>query len=444
MDDKDSVKPNQIADSITLRHRFARDPGGRLYIYRKGVYHPDGDSSVRQLVKAFLKSRGLATQWSSRKAEEVVKYIEVDAPLLWERPPMDRINVLNGLLDVNTAKLSPHSPDFLSPIQLPVKFDPDARCETWDWFVPDVFPGDSSALAWEIPAWLMTPDMAIQKAILLNGEGRNGKSTYLRALLAFLGLNNVCAISLHHLETDRFSVARLVGKLANICPDLPSEDLASTSIFKSITGGDVLLAERKYEASFELSPFARLIFSANILPKGRDASPAFFRRWIVIPFERVFKDGDPGTIRGDELDAMLADPTEMSGLLNRAIKVLPLIRANGLTEGASVRRAIEEFRQTTDPFAVWLDLNTQSGPKEIYPVDKLWQDYNLDCAAKGRPVITKTALGLAIGRFRPSVKKQQRKVNDRLSWCYLGIGATKSLVLVTTTQESSRGSLGFS
>ena len=53
-----------------------------------------------------------------------MKYIEVDAPLLWDRPKRDVVNVLNGQLDVNTGTLSPHSPDFLSPVQLPVLFDP--------------------------------------------------------------------------------------------------------------------------------------------------------------------------------------------------------------------------------------------------------------------------------------------------------------------------------
>ena len=143
---------------------------------------------------------------------------------------MDVVNVLNGLLDVNTRALSPHSPDFLSPVQLPVTFDPNARCPMWDKFIGEVFPGDSEAIAWEIPAWLATPDTSIQKAVLLTGDGANGKSTYLRAVLAFVGRQNVAAISLHRLENDRFSVARLVGRLANICPDLPSEDLSSTCL----------------------------------------------------------------------------------------------------------------------------------------------------------------------------------------------------------------------
>src|SRR5258708_27544575 len=140
-------------------------------------------------------------------------------------------------------QLSPNSADFLSPVQLPVKFAPDARCPKWDKFISEVFPGDAEAIAWEIPAWLMTPDTSIQKAILLMGDGANGKSTYLRAVLAFIGKHNAAAVSLHKLENDRFSAARLIGRLANICPDLPSADLTGTSMFKAITGGDEIEAE---------------------------------------------------------------------------------------------------------------------------------------------------------------------------------------------------------
>jgi len=421
--DDDEISVYQIAELISGRHRFAQDVGGRLYIFRGGNYHSDGASFVRQQVKQLLERMRLSSKWSSHKAEEVVKYIEVDAPLLWERPKVDVVNVLNGLLDVNTRALSPHSADFLSPVQLPVKFDPSARCPMWDKFIGEVFPGDSEAIAWEIPAWLATPDTSIQKAVLLTGDGANGKSTYLRAVLAFIGRQNVAAISLHRLENDRFSVARLVGRLANICPDLPSEDLSSTSIFKAITGGDALLAERKFEESFEFVPFARLIFSANHPPKSQDASSAFFRRWVVVPFERTFHAGDPGTLPRDQLDAMLADPTELSGVLNKALEALASVRNHGLTESDSIRRAMDEFRQTTDPVAVWLDRNTVLEPDALIAADRLWQDYNQDCVAKGRPTVSKTALGRAIAQLRPTVEKRQRTLNERLSWCYVGIGS---------------------
>ena len=422
-DGDDSISVHQIAEAITARHRFAQDAGKRLHIFRDGSYHADGASFVRQQVKQIMERMRVSSKWTSHKAEEVVKYIEVDAPTLWERPKIDVVNVLNGLLDVGTKILSPHSPDFLSPVQLPVKFDRNARCPMWDRFIGEVFPGDSEAIAWEIPAWLATPDTSIQKAVLLTGDGANGKSTYLRAVLAFIGRQNVAAISLHRLENDRFSVARLVGRLANICPDLPSEDLSSTSIFKSITGGDALMAERKFEESFEFVPFARLIFSANHPPKSQDASPAFFRRWVVVPFERTFHAGDPGTLPRDQLDALLADPNELSGVLNKALEAMTSIRRHGLSESESTRRAMDEFRQTTDPVAVWLDRNTVVEPEAVIAADRLWQDFNQDCVAKGRPTVSKTALGRAIAQLRPTVEKRQRTINGRLSWCYVGLGS---------------------
>jgi P4 family phage/plasmid primase-like protien len=420
--DADHIAVYELAEAIGGKHRFARDAGGRLYVFRSGSYHPDGASMVRQQVKQLLERMRLSSKWSSHKAEEVVKYIEIDAPLLWERPEADVVNVLNGLLHVKTRTLSPHSADFLSPVQLPLNFDPDARCPMWDKFIAEVFPGDSEAIAWEIPAWLMTPDTSIQKAVLLTGDGANGKSTYLRAVLAFLGRPNVAALSLHRLENDRFSVARLLGKLANICPDLPSGDLSSTSIFKAITGGDALLAERKFEESFEFIPYSRLIFSANHPPKSQDASSAFFRRWIVVPFERTFRAGDPGTISRDRLDSMLSDPAELSGVLNKAIEAIAAIRSRGLNESESMRRATDEFRQTTDPLAVWLDRTTGLEPEALIPSDQLWRDYNRDCIAKGRPTVSKTALGIAIAQLRPSVEKRQRTINGTLAWCYVGIG----------------------
>jgi P4 family phage/plasmid primase-like protien len=418
---EDNISVHQIAEAITAHHRFARDAGGRLYVFRSGSYRTDGASFIRQQVKQILDRLRMASKWTSHKAEEVVRYIEIDAIEMWERPKLDVVNVLNGLLDVNARTLSPHSPDFLSAVQLPVKFDPGARCPGWERFVGEVFPCDSEAIAWEILAWLMTPDTSIQKAILLMGDGANGKSTYLRAVLAFLGKHNTTAVSLHKLENDRFSAARLIGKLANICPDLPGTDLISSSVFKAITGGDPLMAEHKFRDSFEFVPFARLLFSANHPPKSQDASPAFFRRWLVVPFERTFGDGAPDTMQSDKLDAVLSDPAELSGVLNKMLEALAAIRTRGLTESDSTNRATDEFRQATDPIAVWLDRKTVLHPDAVTPQDQLHREYCRNCADAGRPAISKTAFGRAMKKLRPTVMDYQRTVNRVVSWCYIGI-----------------------
>jgi P4 family phage/plasmid primase-like protien len=417
-----TISAKDLADAITAADRFAKNAGGRLYVFGDGVYKPTGESFIRHRVKTLLNDWGMGNKWTTRKSNEVTEYIRVDAKELWEAPPRDVINVKNGLLKVHTLELVPHSSEFLSPIQLPIAFDPLALCPAWEQFISEVFPEDSDAIAWEILAWLMTPDTSIQKAVLLTGEGGNGKSTYLRGCVAFIGKHNTTAINLHKLEQDRFAAARLSGKLANICSDLPTAHLSSTSMFKALTGGDVVNAEYKYADSFEFVPFAKLVFSANQLPRSDDATHGFFRRWLVVPFTRTFEDGAPGTVPREQLDAILSPPGELSGVLNKALLALSRIRKAGFSQSESLRREWEEFRTATDPLSVWLDHNTVDEVAVVVPKADLRKAYNLACEKAGRASLTKTAFGLALRRVRPTVRDAQRTVRGRVTDCYTGIG----------------------
>jgi putative DNA primase/helicase len=411
----------RLADSILKRDHFAQDVGGSLYVYQAGFYHQRGEEHVRRCVKRQLEDWQCSKAWSSTRGNEVAEYIRLDAPPLWDRPPLDRVNVANGILEIEEKRLIAHDPGYLSSVQLPVKYDPAAECHFWDHFIEDVFPDDAQDVAWELLAWLMTPNTSLQKAGLLLGEGSNGKSRYLAAVTSFLGRRNTSSISLHRLEDDKFSTARLIGKLANICPDLPSEHLTSTSTFKAIVGGDIIPAERKYCDSFEFSPFCRLLFSANNPPRSTDSSAAFFRRWLVIPFEATFDPGSDRYIPADELDRRLGQPGELSGVLNRALDAFPRL-ADGITEAESMRKAADEFRQTTDPLAVWLAAELISKAEIFISKADLLAAYNRACELANRPIMTRNAFGRSLSRHRPGLQEAQRTVNGKLDWVWLGIG----------------------
>ncbi len=413
-----------LAEAVAAKYPFARDAGGKLYAYEDGAYRPDGERTAAAEKKRILQESEAHAKWTTHRAREVTEYIRVDARELWERPPTDRINVLNGILDVETRELGKHTPEFLSPVQLPVRFDPEATCPAWEKFVAETLPKDARVLAFEIVALLMTPDTSLQKAILVLGEGANGKSTFLAAVEAFVGRENRAALSLQKIETDRFAASRLIGKLANICPDLPSLHLASTSTFKAIVGGDPIVAEYKYRDSFDAQPFARLVFSANHPPTSGDASHAFYRRWVVVPFERTFEPDEQAPRA--ELDAKLSDPKELSGVLNNALEALKGLRERGgFSEPESVREALSEFRQTTDPLSVWIDRNTVEHPDAVVGQDELRQSYNEFCESSGNPGMTPQSFGRALARAKPGIEKGQRtwrgKPNTRV---YVGIGLT--------------------
>jgi P4 family phage/plasmid primase-like protien len=418
----EKLTTDAIAEAILRQDQFAQDVGGRLYAFVDGVCQDHGKRFVRTRVKQLLRERGRLPQWSTYRTDEVHGYILADAPELWEQPPIDTLNVLNGLLDVTTGTLRAHEPSFLSPIQSPVVYGSDADCPAWRQFVTDVFPEDCQELPWEVCAWLMLPHRSTQKAVLLLGEGSNGKSTWLTALIAFLGRRNVTGISLHKLEADRFALSRLLGRLANVCPDLPSSHLVGTNVFKALTGGDQRLeAEYKHRDGFSFEPFTRLVFSANHPPRSEDASHAFFRRWLVAPFGRTFEEGSDAIPR-EELDARLCQPSELSGVLNKALEVLPRVRRHGITESASMRAAWAEFRHLTDPVAVWLDQRTVDEPEAVTAKSELPRAYNEGTRQDGRPNETPTAFGKAVRRARPGLKDARRTIGGRVQWCWVGLG----------------------
>jgi len=413
-----------LSEAIRHNASFAQDRGGKLYCYAAGVYRPNGAEFVRQQISSLLHTWGQDKRWRIQLNNETIEHVRIHSPQLWERPPLEVVNLKNGLLDLSTGQLQSHTPDHLTSVQLPVEFQPGATCPGWDGFIAATFPDDAylAGVGFQIPALLMVPYTSTQKTILLTGEGGNGKSTYLAACMAFVGRRNCSSLSLHRLEGDKFAASRLLGKLANVCPDLPSEHLASTSVFKAITGEDPVPGEYKFRESFEFIPFARLVFSANHPPKSSDSSDAFFRRWLVIPFERTFDPDRDNYVPRDELDARLADAGELSGVLNQALKQYRAIRTRGLTETPSMRRAWEQLRQATDPFSVWLDRETVALPDAQVPKGELMIAYNRDCEKAGRPPMTQQSFGRAVKRARPQVQEAQRTVHSRLQWCYIGLG----------------------
>jgi putative DNA primase/helicase len=410
-----------LAAAITQNDYFARNGSGLIYVYREGVYRPTGEMRIRQQVKHLLIDHDCPEMWSRALAKEVVEFIALDVPELPDGPLTELINLENGLLRVKTRELLPHSHQWLSTVRIPIRFDPNATCPQIDRFVEEVFPQDAISLGWEILGDLLTPDRSIQKAICLVGEGGNGKSAFLDLASTFVGAENVCHLSLQKLETERFSAARLYGKLANICPDLPSDRLSGSATFKAITGCDRITAEFKYRDSFEFTPFARLLFSANQLPRTNDASQAFFDRWLIVPFPNRFRH----TLRDmprNILQRQLSTPSELSGALNKALEALQRVRRScRFTEPTESRLEVQRYQAANDAMVAWLEQHTTMSCDATVLQSQLHAAYASHCRQRGRRPASKQAFGRMLRALRPQIKPIQRVVAGRRTWVYAGI-----------------------
>lgn len=294
----------------------------RLYHYDHGVYLDNGEKVLEELIESEF---GDVTD--NRRVSDIIG--KVKRRTYVNRDAFNNrhiLNVKNGLLDLVTLQLLPHTPDYLSTAQIDVLYNPESRAPAISKFLAEVAQQEDLDLIVETIGWLLWPDYIIHKAVMLLGPGRNGKGTLLRLITAFLGKKSISNVTLQDLVTDRFSKADLYGKLANIGGDLPSKDLSDTAAFRNLTGGDDNRAQEKYRAAFSFRNKAKLMFSANVLPRSSDDTYAFYSRWILIEFLRIF-DVQKGT--GDpDLDAKLQTSEELSGLLNLALTGLTRLRSD--------------------------------------------------------------------------------------------------------------------
>jgi putative DNA primase/helicase len=363
---------------------FASGKDDRLYVYESGVYVP-----ARSYVGARLQDLA-DDRWSRHLRNETVAWLLENVPGLEDSLGPNIINVRNGLLmwEGGRWRLRGHDPELRTTMQLPIKFDPDAECPVYDRLLETSIPDEATRKF--LDEWSgnnLTSDYRHQKALMLGGKEGSGKSQYLYVLGRALGPDNVEARMLQSFG-EKFAAACLYGKLANICADISSHELRMTGMFKSLTGGDLISAEMKnVQEPRKFYNAAKLSFSANEIPVTRDATQAFFDRWFVVKFPRKFRGTDA---QEEDLGITISNnPTEMSGVLNRALAGLTRLRKQGhFTIGDSMSDAHDEFRQAADTVAMFIaDYASRTDHREREKREYIYQSYKAWCDANGHQTL---------------------------------------------------------
>lgn len=377
-------KPNVIAERLRETRDYITAPideagmGVRLLIYKDGVFHPDGESEARRRIHLMLGEESKPERISST-IEMLKESTKTDSRLLDPRAD-ELINVENGMSNWRTGELLPHSPNYRSTIQIHAAYRSGAKSEAIDQFLREVFPPDAQPLADEFLGYLLRPTTKYQKAFMLVGEGANGKSTFLSMLTELLSPRNVSNVALQDLVGNRFAAAELQWKLANIYADLPSSGLEESDVFKAVVAGDTIKVERKFGHPFKLRPTARLIFSANDLPRSRDLSNAYFRRWIIIPFPNTFE----GAAAKKGLLSELCTDEARAALLLRAIKGLRrLEEQQEFSACPSVQAACQAYRTQCDSAYEFLTTAIERDQDFSLGKSKIYERYTEWCSSAG-------------------------------------------------------------
>lgn len=155
------------------------------------------------------------------------------------------------------------------------------------------------------------PTMA--RALFLYGPGGTGKSTLIDLMTRWCQPGAVCSVTPQDMGENRFAPARLDGAIMNVVDDLPKDAIADAGVWKSAITGGRIDVERKGKDGHGIYPTAGHVYAGNRLPVAVQATTGFWRRWLVVEYDRVFA----GTRRDRPIIHDLA--AEMPTILGAAI-----------------------------------------------------------------------------------------------------------------------------
>jgi P4 family phage/plasmid primase-like protien len=331
-----------------------------ILIYSNGKYDRNGEQIIKGIIEATF---GSIMNWKNKPilnknvVSEIVEKIRnrTRVPIVMINNRVDPItgdsllNLNNGILNLNTRELKPHSADYVFLNKLPIDYNPEARCPKYEAWRNTVLHTKFHAPVDEMMGAILWPDYKIQKAFMLYGGPRTGKGTLLRIITAMIGDDNCSHVSLQEFATDKFKSANLFGKMMNSYGDLPANVIMDVGQFKTLTGEDTTEYQKKFCDSVNFANTAKLVFGANDIPRIKNDDPAFYNRWIIITFPHSFLGHEDA-----RLEEEIKTPEELSGILNLALDGLDRLRKNrwgmSYTEDAAAL-----YRRASNPVAAFLE-----------------------------------------------------------------------------------------
>lgn len=293
-----------------------------------------------------------------------------------------RMNFQNGVLNISTMEFGEHSPDYGFRHVLPYNYDKNAKCPTFDKMLTKVTGNDQSLqdLLLEFMGYALSNDRYwIHAALVLVGEGSNGKSTFINVLEKLAGQKNSSSFKMADLQHE-YCRQQLDGKLFNISEETPVRSMEDTSYFKSLVSGDSISARGIYQQPYSFRNKAKLLFTCNKLFETSDTSYGFYRRLILAPFDVKFTKEDP------DFDPHIEEKLtlELSGIFNRAMDGYHrLLKNKFFTEVEAANKRKEDFKLASDPVVRWaqenliIHMNGQA-EKHFLPSADLFRAFDYD------------------------------------------------------------------
>jgi putative DNA primase/helicase len=324
-------------------------------------------SLSRQVVRAAARECAKETTAKSITSAKTVAAVErlaqadprlATAVDIWDADPW-LLNTPDGVVDLRTGKLRPHSSgDFMTKI---TTVGPGGDCPRFKQFMSEIMAGDEEMVAFiqRVLGYCLTGDTREEAIFFFYGGGQNGKGVLTSTVEWLMADDCKSAGDEVFMESknDRHSteVARLKGARMVLVAEVEDGRRWNESRLKRMTGGDTITARFMRQDDFEFKPEFKPVIAGNHKPQIRNVNVAMRRRINLIPFLVTI----PEERRDNTLKERLKD--EGPGILKWLIDGCLEYQRIGLNPPQSVVAATDEYFLSQNTVAAWIEERCEVG-----------------------------------------------------------------------------------
>lgn len=375
--------PMQVAYVVAALHPVCTvDEGGGdadlLAMYQldgldAGTYATD-DRRIRQIIRQYNATARMA------EIEETMDVLRGIVPRRERCTQPNLIPVNNGIFDFDTKQLMPFTPElvFLSKSRVdyvddpvnPVIHNPDDGTD-WDvetWMSELSDDPEVVKLLWEILGAIIRPFVPWNKmALFCSEKGNNGKGTLCELMRQLCGKGTYASITLESLGKE-FLLEPLLHASAIITDenDVGTYVEKAASI-KAIVTNDVIQINRKHKVPIVFRFHGFMVQCVNEMPRIKDRSDSFFRRQLLVPFEKCFTGIERKYIKKDYLHR----PEVLRYVLWRVLNM----DYYELSEPEACCQALAEYKELNDPVRQFAEDVLPEAKWDLLPFTMLYDAY---------------------------------------------------------------------
>lgn len=362
------------------------------------------DDEYKRKKKAKLNTIGIIRKHEAhhhivgaRRLAESEPLLSIDHRLFDQYPMM--LNCANGIIDLRSSELLPHSSAYYLTQICPTKYLTEAECPRWLQFLEEVFNGDSELIRCmhRFLGYCITGSTEHHILPIWYGTGRNGKSTLVKTILHVLGSDYSSTVPSSFLAQSRgeqhpTKLVELYGK--RFTADLETDEgmKLNEELLKRITGGDEISARRMREDFWTFKPTHKLILATNHEPSIRNQDVSIWGRLRKIPFNACFLGREE-----QGLEERLR--SEAEGILRWMVEGCVLWQQDGLMWPKSVEEATEEYRGEQNTVKGFLEQMVVQSSEHKTRKNVIIAAYKAWCLANSLTPLTAKAFGMSVAKL---------------------------------------------